>query len=220
MPQKADAVIIGGGVMGCAIAYNLAKEGLKPVVIEKSYLGYALINHDGTIVASSQTASVGRQLTLDNETRFVKSALQAPGFSSVVLPTLLPNSPLAPGGEAIMKFGAALIDDIREPQIVLAFLVDPERGFTEILQRGRLGASGESYAFNASGQLISESRFDDDLRAIGLVTGDERGILNIDIRDPGGNSFQAGPGRVAGFHRRAGRGRSGRHAKRHAAARW
>jgi len=36
MPQKADAVIIGGGVMGCAIAYNLAKEGLKSVVIEKS----------------------------------------------------------------------------------------------------------------------------------------------------------------------------------------
>jgi len=39
MPTKADAVIIGGGVMGCAIAYNLAKEGLKPVVIEKSDIG-------------------------------------------------------------------------------------------------------------------------------------------------------------------------------------
>jgi sarcosine oxidase subunit beta len=39
MPEKADMVIIGGGVMGCAIAYNLAKEGLKPVVIEKSDIG-------------------------------------------------------------------------------------------------------------------------------------------------------------------------------------
>jgi sarcosine oxidase subunit beta len=39
MPDKADVVIIGGGVMGCAIAYNLAKEGLKPVVIEKSDIG-------------------------------------------------------------------------------------------------------------------------------------------------------------------------------------
>jgi sarcosine oxidase subunit beta len=39
MPIKADAVIIGGGVMGCAIAYNLAKEGLKPVVVEKSDIG-------------------------------------------------------------------------------------------------------------------------------------------------------------------------------------
>ena len=32
-------LIIGGGVMGCAIAYNLAREGLKPVVIEKSDIG-------------------------------------------------------------------------------------------------------------------------------------------------------------------------------------
>lgn len=39
MIGKADAVIIGGGVMGCAIAYNLVKEGLKPVVIEKSDIG-------------------------------------------------------------------------------------------------------------------------------------------------------------------------------------
>ena len=39
MPEKADAVIIGGGVMGCAIAYNLAREGLKPVVIERSDIG-------------------------------------------------------------------------------------------------------------------------------------------------------------------------------------
>ncbi len=39
MPSKADVVIIGGGVTGNAIAYNLAKEGLKPVVIEKSDIG-------------------------------------------------------------------------------------------------------------------------------------------------------------------------------------
>ena len=39
MSVKADAVIIGGGVMGCSIAYHLAKEGLKPVIIEKSDIG-------------------------------------------------------------------------------------------------------------------------------------------------------------------------------------
>ena len=55
------------------------------------------------------------------------------------------------------------------------------------MQRGRLGESGESYAFNRSGQLISESRFDDQLRQLGLIAAEERAILNIDIRDPGGN---------------------------------
>jgi len=37
--NKADVIIAGGGVMGCALAYNLAKEGLKPIVIEKSDIG-------------------------------------------------------------------------------------------------------------------------------------------------------------------------------------
>ncbi len=39
MPETADIAIVGGGVMGCAIAYNLAREGLKPVVVEKSDIG-------------------------------------------------------------------------------------------------------------------------------------------------------------------------------------
>ena len=39
MSENADIVIIGGGVMGCAIAYNLAGRGLRPVVVEKSDIG-------------------------------------------------------------------------------------------------------------------------------------------------------------------------------------
>ncbi len=39
MKNKANVVIIGGGVVGCSIAYNLAKKGVKDVVLlEKSYL--------------------------------------------------------------------------------------------------------------------------------------------------------------------------------------
>jgi len=35
---KADVVIIGGGVNGCSLAYQLAKKGKKVVLVEKSYL--------------------------------------------------------------------------------------------------------------------------------------------------------------------------------------
>jgi len=38
MKRKADVVIIGGGINGCCLAYNLSKKGLSVQVIEKRYL--------------------------------------------------------------------------------------------------------------------------------------------------------------------------------------
>jgi len=39
LPTSADVVIIGGGVIGCATAYWLAKAGLTPLVLERDQLG-------------------------------------------------------------------------------------------------------------------------------------------------------------------------------------
>lgn len=49
MVSKADAVIIGGGIVGLAVAYNLAKKGLKSVVLEK----------EATLVAGSTAKAAG-----------------------------------------------------------------------------------------------------------------------------------------------------------------
>jgi PAS domain S-box-containing protein len=53
-----------------------------------------------------------------------------------------------------------------------------------------VGESGESYAFDQNGRLISESRFEDDLRQIGLLKEGVSSVLNIEIRDPGGNMVE------------------------------
>lgn len=68
--------------------------------------------------------------------------------------------------------------------------VDPSKDFSRILQFSRVGESGESYAFGPTGRLLSESRFDDDLRIIGLIGEGVSGNLNIEIRDPGGNMVE------------------------------
>jgi sarcosine oxidase subunit beta len=40
MPQTADAVIMGGGVMGCSILYNVAKRGMpRCLLLEQDVLG-------------------------------------------------------------------------------------------------------------------------------------------------------------------------------------
>jgi sigma-B regulation protein RsbU (phosphoserine phosphatase) len=77
-----------------------------------------------------------------------------------------------------------------EVEAILVVRLDPEDEFTEILQRGRLGDSGETYAVNAIGDLISLSRFDGQLFSVGLVDSGESGLLNISIRNPGGDMTQ------------------------------
>ncbi len=72
----------------------------------------------------------------------------------------------------------------------LAVRLDPREDFTRITQLGRIGESGETYAFDRAGLLITESRFDDQLESIGRITPGGRGILMIRIVDPGGNLIE------------------------------
>lgn len=69
---------------------------------------------------------------------------------------------------------------------VLGLRIAPEKDFTRILATARAGASGETYAFSRSGLLLSESRFDDELRQLALIpdSADAHSILSLELRDP------------------------------------
>lgn len=69
----------------------------------------------------------------------------------------------------------------------LAIRINPSLGFSRVMQLSRIGKSGESYVFNKHGRLLSESRFKSDLRNIGLLSYNQEDILQLEIRDPGGN---------------------------------
>ncbi|MGD2023113.1 MAG: PAS domain S-box protein, partial [Desulfobacterales bacterium] len=85
-------------------------------------------------------------------------------------------------------FIAAPVKNIQDKIIAaVAQQIDPAGEFTRLIQLGRLGKSGETYAFDRYGKLLSESRFDDDLRDAGLLAKDETSILLVSLRDPGGD---------------------------------
>ncbi len=65
--------------------------------------------------------------------------------------------------------------------------LDPGMQFSEILRTGRIGESGETYAVDSRGLLISESRFEDHLLEIGLLEQSQSSVLSITISDPGVN---------------------------------
>jgi PAS domain S-box-containing protein len=159
------------------------REQLSSVLGERGYLGFLLVGRDGSVVGGDSDGLLGRPSTEVLRPAFLERVLRSSHGSELSLPR-------ERRGQVSMVVAASIADLEGETRAVLCLLIDPETDFTQILQRGRIGESGESYAFNQQGQLISESRFDDDLREIGLIGDEQRGILNVQIRDPGGNLLE------------------------------
>ncbi len=65
MKMKADAIVIGGGVIGCSIAYNLAKRGKKVFVAEKNdHASGATGSCDQMVILQSKNPGVHLALAL------------------------------------------------------------------------------------------------------------------------------------------------------------
>ena len=157
---------------------------MSPALSRPGILGFAITAPDGVVLAGSNKSDIGKKpgnqavdKLLDKVLNLSRTAIGLPvrGYSK---------------NFAVMHVAAAVHDDTNTPVAILLLYVDPEHGLTEILQHGRMGESGESYAFNRQGKMISQSRFDEDLKNIGLVSQYGRSILSVDIRDPGGNLLE------------------------------
>jgi serine/threonine protein kinase len=167
----------------------LAQE-LSPGMSAHNFVGFIVADKELRILASSNVELVGQSIpeyeallsrVLDGET------IVSPPFASVTLlkdergrvrtgvPTMFA---LAPVRDANLQVVAALGMRIR-----------PEREFTRILHLGQLGETGETYAINKEGLLVSSSRFDEELILNGLLPDLEgaQSILTVSARDPGGN---------------------------------
>jgi eukaryotic-like serine/threonine-protein kinase len=91
------------------------------------------------------------------------------------------------GNASLMQVAAPLSED-GAVRGALALIINPDQEFTRILSVARPGESGETYAFDQTGLLISRSRFDDQLRQLGLLDQtNASSALNLRLRDPGGD---------------------------------
>jgi len=60
VPSKARAVVIGGGVAGCSVAYHLAKQGWKDVVLlERKQLTCGTTWHAAGLIAQLRATKTG-----------------------------------------------------------------------------------------------------------------------------------------------------------------
>ncbi len=168
------------------------KKELTPRLMAHDFHSYMILGLNGVILAADDPALVGQSEymnLLDPYLRRIergKTVVVPPYPSKIIVKDHLGR---LRSGVPIMLVLSPLRDATFQPVATLAVRISPDRGFTEILQQARIGDTGETYAFDREGRMISNSRFDEELMLLGLLV-DEPGsqsILNIQLRDPGGN---------------------------------
>lgn len=172
-----------------ALNARLGRE-LGPGMSSHEFIAYFLANKQQKIIASSSPELMDK--SVPQYESFVTRALAgqitvSPPFSSVV--SMKDEFGRVRTGVPTMFVAAPIRDANFQVVAALALRIRPEKEFTRILQLGRVGKSGETFAIDKQGTFVSNSRFDDDLILLGLLpdTEDSHSILHISSRDPGGN---------------------------------
>jgi hypothetical protein len=164
---------------------------LGPAMTSHGYVGFNVVDRRKTIVASSEAELID----LPSSPAIAHGVVQAlDGVNTVLHPipsraTLVDDNGMAQSGVPTMFALAPVRDENLQVVAVLALRIDPQRDYAKILEMGRMGRTGETYAFNKDGLMLSNSRFDDELIRLAILPDrdDARSILQVLVRDPGGN---------------------------------
>lgn len=161
----------------------------------QGYLGFFIISPDGINIASSRDENLGSiNIVKEQSPDLFEKLLK--GQSLTTLPMVdyilmddLSHDPNHTNKKKLTEITTMFVmiptfDDKGNVIAIFAARLDPAGSFASLFQSGRLGLSGETYALNNKGLLISESRFVDQLRKINLLNPDHTSALNVYIRDP------------------------------------
>jgi tRNA A-37 threonylcarbamoyl transferase component Bud32 len=162
---------------------------LAPIQRDEGIVAVNAVNREGRIIASTLEGTCGLQTqprtsapqlaeVFAGRTHFIRPFAADPQL--VAARPLLGTRPLAWVETPVRSAGGAVV-----AVLGLATYVDAD--FESILAQARPGDTGEAYAFDDNGVLLSEIRSTRDLRAAGLLPADAAGgaAFRIKIRDPG-----------------------------------
>ncbi len=161
---------------------------LTPVNKILGYRGFFIIGEDNTNLASSRDNNIGTMNLLTEQPELLDRLWSGETLITLPQPSDVPLLDTDGGmipGLSTMFVATSIKDEMGKIMAILTLRIDPVESFTKVFERGHFGDSGEIYAFNNKGLLISESRFNDQLRKIGLLPSGKHSNLHIELRDPG-----------------------------------
>ena len=145
--------------------------------------GFFVMASDGISVAAAGDDGLGEPDPLWEQQRHLMR--QALAGNSVFVPPVRLRG--VESGTAIeepaLYFAAPVVDDENRVIAVLALRYLPT-GLTRILEIARISTTGETYAFDSQGYMLTTSRFEESLRATGTLSEGQNSILSLSMTDP------------------------------------
>ena len=159
---------------------------VRPAAAVRGYLGFFITDAEWRVLASDEPDLVGQAAHFATD-RVFTSRLRTEGAAITrPLPSLTPHL----DAKGIVRAGAptqfvcAWVSPTGSPGGALCFRLDPLRAFNVVLTDGQEGATGEAYAIDRDGRLVSPSRFEADLVESGLLEAGASSIFAVQARRP------------------------------------
>ncbi len=156
---------------------------------EYHHIGFFVIAPDSTNIGSLRDSNMGKPNLINKH----RPDLFARAFSgeTVFVPPIPSDVPLGKVKQIddestppTMFFATPIKNKTGEVIAILTERFEPHGEFSHFFDLARIGDSGETYAFNRQGQLLSASHFHDKIRTSKMSNSYEQCILAITMTDP------------------------------------
>jgi len=188
-PEPNLQTLLRAAPQQAAVRAALVKAATEPQDKESPHVVYGIWNPSFVLIADSTPdgAALGERATEQGAVLLTrvfagKTILMTPHFPQQI------SAGFPKLEQPIMGIAAPIRDD--DARVIAAAIVrgiELESTFFELLAQSRTGTTGETFAFNRAGVMISPSHFEDDLRKLGLIPAETTSgcVLNVQLRDPG-----------------------------------
>lgn len=173
---------------------------LRPILEAQHYLDFVVIAPDRRIIASQNEQEVNLTAPPGYDP-FIRRALS--GQSVVSRPFRAVDARTGTPGRPTMFAAAPVLAAHGDVIAVLGLRMNPEHNFSRIFSVARIGETGEAYAFDSRGFMLTTPRFPEELKTLGLIpdSPDASAILTLQLLDPGADLIRRplSPGERAGL---------------------
>jgi len=157
------------------------------------FLDFFVVSPEHIVIASAGDSNFGAENIITEKAELLGEVFSGNSAFSFYVQSEVSLAEVSgqPGDTEPSMFAAAPV--CNEQGLVIAALAlraNPSRYFSRLSKCGRVGKTGETFAFDSKGRLITRSRFENELRQAGLLREGESSFLTVELRDPGGDLLE------------------------------